>query len=181
MTRQRILSIATKIFAGSFVLLIIGFIIPQKVIMPVEGATINSYSQNSFWAYPWGKSVTHKGVDIFAKKGTSIHAATPGLVLSRGQNERGGNYVLVLGPKWRLHYYAHLDKIIASRFSFVSSKSIIGTVGNTGNAIGKPSHLHYTIKTIIPYPWRMDNKCMQGKRKMFYLNPIKYLNEGFSS
>jgi murein DD-endopeptidase MepM/ murein hydrolase activator NlpD len=178
MTRQRLLSVATKIFAGSFVLLIIGFIIPQKIIMPVEGATRKSYSQSSFWAYPWGKSVTHKGVDIFAKKGTSVHAATPGLVLSRGQSERGGNYVLILGPKWRLHYYAHLDKIKTNMFSFVSSRSVIGTVGNTGNAIGKPSHLHYTIKTIIPYLWRMD-KSVQGKRKMFYLNPIKYLNQTF--
>jgi murein DD-endopeptidase MepM/ murein hydrolase activator NlpD len=179
MTRQRILSIATKIFAGSFVLLLAGFIIPQKLIMPVERATMNSYSQNSFWAYPWGKSVTHKGVDIFAKKGTAIHAATPGLVVSRGKSERGGNYVLVLGTKWRLHYYAHLDEIKTKRFSFVSSNTVIGTVGNTGNAIGKPSHLHYTIKTIIPYPWQMD-KGVQGKRKMFYLNPIKYLNKTFT-
>ncbi len=179
MTRQRIFSVVVKIFAGSFVLLLGGFIIPEKIIMPVEDATINSYSQNSFWAYPWGKSVTHKGVDIFAKKGTSIRAATPGMVLSLGQNERGGNYVLILGPKWRLHYYAHLDNIKANRFSLVSSKTVIGTVGNTGNAIGKPSHLHYTIKTIIPYPWRID-KSVQGKRKMFYLNPITYLNKTFT-
>jgi hypothetical protein len=39
MTRQRILSIAMKIFAGSFVLLLASFIIPKKFIMPVEGAT----------------------------------------------------------------------------------------------------------------------------------------------
>ena len=68
MTRQRLLSVATKIFAGSFVLLIIGFIIPQEIKMPVKGATRKSYSQNSFWAYPWGKSITHKGVDIFGKE-----------------------------------------------------------------------------------------------------------------
>ena len=180
MTRQRILSIATKIFAGSLVFLAIGLILPQKVIMPVEGATRKSYSQNSFWAYPWGRSLTHKGVDIFAKKGTNIHPATGGIVLYKGKTARGGNVVFILGPKWRIHYYAHLDKIKTSRFSFVSSKTVIGTVGNTGNAIGKPSHLHYTIKTIIPYPWRID-KSIQGKRKMFYLNPIKYLNRSLAS
>ena len=180
MTRQRILSIATKIFAGSFVLLAIGLIIPQKVIMPVKGATRKSYSQNSFWAYPWGKSVTHKGVDIFAKKGTEVHPATAGIVLYKGKTPRGGNVVFILGPKWRIHYYAHLDKIKTNRFALVSSKTVIGTVGNTGNAIGKPSHLHYTIKTIIPYPWRID-KSIQGKRKMFYLNPIKYLNRSLAS
>ena len=180
MTRQRIFSIVVKIFVGSFLLLLAGFIIPQELIMPVEGATRKSYSQNSFWAYPWGKSVTHKGVDIFAKRGTDVHPATAGIVLFKGKTPRGGNVVFILGPKWRIHYYAHLDKIRTKRFSLVSSKSVIGTVGNTGNAIRKPSHLHYTIKTIIPYPWRMD-KSIQGKRKMFYLNPIRYLNQSLAS
>ena len=179
MTRQRIFKIAKGIFAGLFILLVIGFTIPQKIIMPVKGATRKSYSQNSFWAYPWGKSVTHKGVDIFAKKGTDVRPATRGIVLYRGKTPRGGNIVYILGPKWRIHYYAHLDEIKTKSFSIVSSKTVIGTVGNTGNAIGKPSHLHYTIKTIIPYPWRMD-KSIQGKRKMFYLNPITYLNKTFT-
>ena len=179
MTRQRIFKIVKGIFAGLFILLVIGFTIPQKIIMPVEGATKKSYSQNSFWAYPWGKSVTHKGVDIFAQKGTGIRPATGGIVLYKGTKPRGGNVVLILGPKWRIHYYAHLDKIKTTRFAIVSSNDVIGTVGSTGNAVGKPSHLHYTIKTIIPYPWRID-KNIQGKRKMFYLNPIKYLNECFN-
>ncbi len=179
MYRRKILTTTKRIFIVVMVVLVIGFLIPQKIIMPVEGATKKSYSQNSFWAYPWGKSVTHKGVDIFAKRGTKIRPATAGIVLYKGTKARGGNVVFILGPKWRIHYYAHLDKIKTNRFSIVSSKTVIGTVGNTGNAIRKPSHLHYTIKTIIPYPWRMD-KSVQGKRKMFYLNPVKYLNDCFS-
>jgi len=95
----------------TLMILVIGFLIPQSYQMPVQGATIKSYAQNSYWAYPWGKSVTHKGVDIFAKKGTLIHAATYGIVIFKGQISMGGNVVLVLGPKWRLHYYAHLDRI----------------------------------------------------------------------
>ena len=89
----------------------------------------------------------------------------------------GGNVVLVLGPKWRLHYYAHLDSITTHIFSPVNHHAIIGTVGTTGNAVGKPPHLHYTIKTIVPYPWLLDCKAKQGWRKMFYLNPIPYLNQ----
>ncbi|MBO9201954.1 MULTISPECIES: M23 family metallopeptidase [Niastella] len=160
------------------IILLIGFLIPQSYRMPVEGATFKSYSQNSYWAYPWGKSVTHKGVDIFAKKGTPIHSSTYGIVIFKGQIEMGGNVVLVLGPKWRLHYYAHLDDITTGMFSFVSKSSQIGTVGATGNAVGKPPHLHYAIKTVLPYPWRID-KSIQGWKKMFYLNPIPYLNECF--
>jgi peptidoglycan LD-endopeptidase LytH len=156
--------------------LIIGFLIPQSFRMPVKGATAKSYAQNSYWFYPWGKSVTHKGVDIFAKKRTPVRSATYGIVLYKGEISMGGNVVLILGPKWRLHYYAHLDSIQAKRFSFVSTGSTIGTVGATGNAVGKPPHLHYTIRTMIPYPWQND-KAVQGWKKMFYLNPIKYLNK----
>lgn len=146
---------------------------PQNLKMPVSGATKADYHPESFWYYPWGKSVTHKGVDIFARKGAEIKSSTSGLVLYSGKIPIGGNIVLVLGPKWRLHYYAHLNEIKSRPLSFVSKNTIIGTVGTTGNALGKPSHLHYAIMTPIPYVWRIDGD-RQGWRKMFYLNPIDY-------
>jgi peptidoglycan LD-endopeptidase LytH len=157
------------------VIVFIGLLIPQKISIPVEGASKNSYAQNSFWFYPWGKSVTHKGVDIFAKEGTNVTASTSGFVINTGQNELGGNIILVLGPKWRLHYYAHLKEINTSTFSWVSKEEIIGKVGTTGNAKGKPAHLHYTIYSMLPYFWRID-QSPQGWKKMFFLNPIGYLN-----
>ncbi|WP_221442711.1 MULTISPECIES: M23 family metallopeptidase [Aequorivita] len=154
-------------------ILIIGFLIPQNLKMPVKDATKHDYNNDSFWYYPWGKSVTHKGVDVFAKKRTSIYSATNGLVLFSGEVPIGGKIVLVLGPKWRLHYYAHLNDLNTSLLPFVSKKSKIGTVGTTGNAAGKTPHLHYSIVTIIPYFWRIDSD-KQGWKKMFYLNPIEY-------
>ena len=165
-----------KILKILVIILVIGFLIPQSFKMPVIGATSRSFSPNSFWYYPWGESVTHKGVDIFAKKGTSVHSATYGIVLFTGQLRLGGNVVLVLGPKWRLHYYAHLDRINTSTLSFVGPEAEIGTVGGSGNAAGKPPHLHYTIRTLVPYLWRID-KSVQGWRKMFYLDPGVYLKE----
>ena len=165
-----------KFFAFLLIILVIGFLLPQNFKIPVKGATRKSFSQDSFWFYPWGESVTHKGVDIFAKKGTSIHSSTYGIVLYQGQIRMGGNIVLILGPKWRLHYYAHLDSIKTSILTTVGAGSEIGTVGASGNTVGKPPHLHYTIKTIVPYPWRID-KSIQGWKKMYYLNPVTYLNE----
>ena len=155
--------------------ILIGLLLPQHLRMPVTGADNNDYHHKSFWYYPWGKSIVHKGVDIFAGKGTAVKSATYGLVLATGQLGRGGKIVLILGPKWRLHYYAHLNEVKTKAFSFVSGNSIIGTVGNTGNAAGAPSHLHYAIATLIPYPWRVDDSRL-GWQKMFYLNPIDYLN-----
>ncbi|MGG6230435.1 M23 family metallopeptidase [Tenacibaculum sp. SDUM215027] len=156
--------------------LLAGFLIPQDLKMPVNGATKSDYNSKSFWYYPWGKSVTHKGVDIFAKKNTKITSSTYGLVLFSGKIRMGGNIVLVLGPKWRLHYYAHLENVKTSSLTFVNKSSLIGTVGTSGNAAGKAPHLHYSIFTLIPYIWRIDSD-KQGWKKMFYLNPFNYLEK----
>ncbi len=144
--------------------------------MPVKEANDKSYHHESYWYYPWGRSGTHKGVDIFATKGKTVLSSTHGLVLYKGEVNRGGKVVLILGPKWRFHYYAHLDEINTSLFSIAGSGEKIGTVGTSGNAKGKPPHLHYSIVTLIPYPWRIDS-APQGWKKMFYLNPIDYFKK----
>ena len=158
-------------------ILVIGFTIPQRIVMPVFGATKKDYNSNSFWYYPWGKSITHKGVDIFAEEGAKLHSSVNGLVIYSGVFRDGGNVILILGPKWRFHYYAHLKSNSVKTFSIVSKSKVIGYVGSSGNAKGKPAHLHYSIMTPFPYFWKIDNS-RQGWKKMFYLNPIKYLEDG---
>lgn len=157
-------------------ILLLGFLIPENYHMPVEGADKESYNTESFWYYPWGKSGTHKGVDVFAKSGTNVYSAANGIVVYKGVLNLGGNVVLVLSPKWRLHYYAHLNTIDTKLFSLVNHKTKIGTVGTSGNAKGKQAHLHYSIVTILPYFWNIDFSP-QGWKKIFYINPIPKLNE----
>lgn len=172
------ISISKRRIVGSLILIVtlVGFLFPQNFINPVAGADQNSYHPKSFWFYPWGKSGVHKGVDIFAKEGTIVNSSAGGLVVFSGKLNLGGNVVLILGPKWRLHYYAHLREINTSLLSLTSTGDRIGTVGTTGNAQGKPPHLHYSIVTLIPYVWRID-RTEQGWKKMFYLNPISYLKD----
>ena len=157
-------------------IIVIGLLIPQNLKMPVVGADDNSYNHETFWYEGWGSSIVHKGIDVFAKKGTSVHSATWGIVIMATEYGKGGKFVLILGPKWRLHYYAHLDEIKTERFAFVTHDTEIGTVGNTGNAINTPAHLHYGIGTLVLYPWRIDRAPL-GWQKMFYLNPIDYLTK----
>lgn len=152
--------------------LIVAFI-PTRFVMPVEGATIKSYDQKSFWAYPWGKSVYHKGVDIFARQGTPVLSSTKGLVVFTGQFSLGGNVVLIMAPGWKLHYYAHLKEIKTSSFSFVSPGDQVGTVGTTGNAKGKPPHLHYSIQRFFP---RLESRQLVPDKKSFYVDPTPLLN-----
>lgn len=166
-----------KLFGLGFLIVIIaGLVIPQNFDNPVDNASNDSYNSKSFWYYPWGKSGTHKGVDIFAKEGTFVNSSTGGLVLFTGEIKMGGNVVLILGPKWRLHYYAHLKRIDTRFFSWTIHGEHIGTVGATGNAKGKSPHLHYSIVTLIPYLWKIEAE-KQGWKKMFYLNPITYMKQ----
>ena len=53
---------------------------------------------------------------------------------------------------------------------WVRGGETLGAVGSTGNAAGKPPHLHYTIITLVPYPWRVTAQP-QGWQKMFFLDP----------
>lgn len=162
------------IFSIVAIIIMTGMLIPQNFEMPVVGANSNSYNHETFWYGGWGSSIVHKGMDVFAKRGTRVNSSTIGIVILTTELSKGGKIVLILGPKWRLHYYAHLDEIKIEPFSFVTHDTEIGTVGNTGNAATTPAHLHYSIATLIPYPWRIDDATL-GWQKMFYLNPIDYL------
>lgn len=161
-----------KTIAFLAVISLLGFLTPEQGIIPVKNATAKDWNKNSFWYTPWGNSGVHKGVDIFAKQGTPVLASTSGLVIFTGNIAMGGNVVAILGPKWRIHYYAHLKHGDAHIFDWASVGSEIGAVGNTGNAIGKPAHLHYSVLSLIPYLWRFSI-TVQGWKKMFYINPTE--------
>ena len=83
---------------------------PERPRIPVEAATRSDWNAMTFWHEPWGRSGVHKGIDIFAPKGTPVIAPTYGLVLFRGELALGGKVVVALGPGWLLHYFAHLDE-----------------------------------------------------------------------
>ena len=138
MTKKR------KLFLLIISIFLFGLLIPEHMCIPVTGATKNSWNKDSFWYYPWGRSGTHKGIDVFAKEGTNVITATSGIVIYKGELSMGGNVIIVLGPKWRLHYYAHLKSFHAHYFDLVSRGEKIGEVGTTGNAKSKPPHLHYS-------------------------------------
>lgn len=137
---------------------------------PVLGATAHDWNPKSFWHPHWGASGIHKGIDIFAKRGTPVVAAQPGLVLYRDTVKQGGKIVLVASPRGWLHYYAHLDSALAASGSWVSAGETLGAVGATGNARGKPAHLHYAIFSPIPR-LQAFRPVAQGWKRVFYRDP----------
>ena len=161
-----------KKLIGLFVIIVLGYSVPQTAVIPVKNATSKDWNPYSYWYYPWGKSGVHKGIDIFAKQGTPVLSAVSGVVIFTGNINMGGNVVAVLGPKWRIHYYAHLKQIDTHILNWESKGEAIGQVGATGNAAGKPPHLHYSVITLIPNPLEITTET-QGWKRMFYVNPAE--------
>lgn len=172
--RKKIVGWVKKTLVILLAIVLIGYCLPSSLRIPVEGATNESWDYRTFWYYPWGKSITHKGIDIFSPKQTNIIAPTFGIIIETGYSNNGGNYIYLLGPQWHVHYFAHLDTVFTSRLSLVKRGTILGKLGNTGNAKGKEPHLHYSISTIIPYPWLYDEFAKQGWKKTIYLDPETY-------
>jgi murein DD-endopeptidase MepM/ murein hydrolase activator NlpD len=152
-----------------------GVAVPEVRRIPVAGARPADWNPEAFWHYPWGRSIVHKGIDIFASEGAPVIAATDGVALYAGELARGGRVVLLLGPKWRLHYYAHMQRVDVGTGRFVQVGEPIGTVGSTGNAQGKPPHLHYSIMSLLPSLSCYGFGMPMGWLRMFYINPHDYL------
>ena len=101
----------------------------------------------SFWAAPRdGGKRSHQGVDIFAKRGTPVIAATSGYITYTGEKGLGGKQVWLRdGILGNSLYYAHLDSINEALGYKVKQGDTLGFVGNTGNARTTPPHLHFGI------------------------------------
>jgi murein DD-endopeptidase MepM/ murein hydrolase activator NlpD len=112
---------------------------------PVTGLDMRAI-QSGFGAERDGGARAHRGVDIFAARGTDAVAAVDGWVTRVDATRRGGNVVWLtpLFGDLRL-YYAHLDTQLVEAGQFVRAGDVIGTVGNTGNAATTPPHLHFGV------------------------------------
>ncbi|HXH98722.1 MAG TPA: M23 family metallopeptidase [Sphingobacteriaceae bacterium] len=147
----------------------------RELPIPVKNASPAHWDKLSYWYYPWGKSRTHKGIDIFSPHKTPVISPVNGLIVKAGYSANGGNYLYLLGPKMRVFYFAHLNSLNSGTFSIVKKYQLLGTVGNTGNAISKPYHLHFSIFSLLPVIRHYDQKAPDGWKKMFNLDPGKLL------
>jgi hypothetical protein len=90
----------------------------------------------------WG---SHAGAaDLFAPAGTPVVAAMGGTVTDAGYSKIGGNYVQIQGQDGNQYYYAHLqDTPLVKAGQQVGPGAQLGGVGDTGNAKGTGTHLHF--------------------------------------
>lgn len=101
---------------------------------------------SGFGAERDGGRRAHRGVDIFAARGTPVLAATDGWV-TRVETTRVGGRVVWMQPLFgnMRVYYAHLHEQWVAPGEFVLAGQPLGAVGNTGNAVTTPPHLHFGV------------------------------------
>jgi len=117
----------------------------KKIAMPVKDVSKNQVTNT--WHAARGTDRLHEGQDIFAPQGTPVLSATEGYIANIGQNNLGGQTVSVVGAGGRTYYYAHLDSYAPhiAEGAYVTTQTVLGYVGTTGNAAGTPPHLHFGV------------------------------------
>jgi murein DD-endopeptidase MepM/ murein hydrolase activator NlpD len=105
-----------------------------------------------------GGARTHEGQDILAPRGSFIVSPTDAVVTRTGEGSSEGIYVYTANPGGETFRYMHLDHVAdgIKTGTVLKPGDLIGYVGNTGNAAGGPTHLHFEVRegrtALDPYP-----------------------------
>jgi peptidoglycan LD-endopeptidase LytH len=122
-------------------------------VCPVQGGA----SFANTWGAPRSGGRRHKGVDMFNARNTPLLAALDGRV-TFSSNTLGGRSAHVYSDIGITFYYAHLEGYPSNISSGqrVSAGTVIGYLGNSGNARYTSPHLHFEIRpggvAVNPYP-----------------------------
>jgi murein DD-endopeptidase MepM/ murein hydrolase activator NlpD len=116
----------------------------------------------------------HHGEDIFAALGTPLLAVADGTIFSVGWNSLGGWRLWLRDHEGNEFYYAHLSAYspYAVNGRQVKAGTVVGFMGNTGDAETTPYHLHFEIHpvgllylgydgAVRPYPYLLAWKHLE--------------------
>jgi len=115
------------------------------LLMPVDGLRVDGVADT--WGAPRSGGRRHEGQDLFAPRGTPVRSATPGFVYRIDDLSLGGLSVTIVGQGGRRYYYTHFDAVPDDLVEGqrVGVDTVIGFVGDSGNAAGTPPHLHLGV------------------------------------
>ena len=118
----------------------------------------------------------HDATDIMAAGGTPVVAIESGTLDRVGWNALGGWRLWIKGVSGTSYYYAHLSSYGPNLMEGVPvlAGQYLGTVGNTGNAAGGPTHLH--IEVHLPNnPWIIPPPGTLPSADGIVVNPYPFL------
>jgi hypothetical protein len=115
----------------------------QGYVFPVYGPV----SFTNDFAAPRADTGWHHGNDIFAPLGAPILAVADGTLFNVGWNDLGGHRLWLRDRQGNEYYYAHLSAYSPLAFdgAQVQAGDVIGFVGDSGDAVGTPYHLHFEV------------------------------------
>jgi murein DD-endopeptidase MepM/ murein hydrolase activator NlpD len=121
-------------------------------ICPVQGPRAFS---DDFGDPRGGGRRRHEGNDILSPRGTPVVAPVAGSV-KHHENGLGGHSFYLEGSDGIEYYGAHLDGY-TDNVGSVPAGTVVGYVGNSGDARGGPTHLHFEMHpggggAVNPYP-----------------------------
>jgi murein DD-endopeptidase MepM/ murein hydrolase activator NlpD len=92
----------------------------------------------------------HHGEDIFGQLGTPLLAVADGTIFSVGWNDIGGYRLWLRDHDGNEFYYAHLSAFspYAVNGRQVKAGTVVGFMGNSGDAQTTPYHLHFEIHPV---------------------------------
>lgn len=109
-----------------------------SLVCPIQGPMRHMND----WGFPRSGGRFHEGNDLFAARGAPAAAVVAGTALQT-VGQISGKQVKLTGDDGVTYYYTHLGQFgTAGR---VSAGAVIGYVGNTGNAAGGPTHVHFEV------------------------------------
>ncbi len=136
---------------------------PEVVVASEGGYVFPVVGEAGFTAdYGAPRAVTgwHHGTDLFAPTGTPLLAVADGVLSKVGVNTLGGNRLWLTDDAGNEFYYAHMSAYApaAVEGARVAAGQVIGFLGNTGQAITTPPHLHFEVHpgggdSVDPYPY----------------------------
>ena len=130
------------------------------VVFPIAGAYSPIIDSFGFPRMPGTPDEHwHEGIDLFAERGTPLVATERGVITKVGSGRLGGLKFWLKGESGSEWYYAHLDAFAPGLVDglVVEAGQLVGYVGDTGNAVGTPPHLHMQLhpdggRPVNPYP-----------------------------
>ncbi len=122
----------------------------QPVVMNLKIPVLLGVSVSNLedtWGDARSEGRTHEGIDIMAPRGTFVVSPTDTVVMTIEDSGNGGKHVFTANPGGERYFFAHLDSFAAglAEGQVLKAGDLIGYVGNTGNAAGGPTHLHFGI------------------------------------
>lgn len=126
----------------------------QRAVAPLAGYVFpiqGDWHYGDTGTYFGERGNAHEGIDLFAKCGTPLVAASAGTIKAVKWDDRGGNYVVITDtPSGEDQVYMHMKSPSPLKVGdAVTSGVRVGEVGDTGNADG--CHLHLEIWTAPGY------------------------------